>query len=46
MGKQARVFMFALIGLMPTLHPFAGASVLGTVNTQKRCTCYVSVKRV
>ena len=46
MGKQSRVFTFVLIDLTLTLHPFAGASVLGTVNKGKICTCCVSVNRV
>ena len=35
-----------LTDLTLTFHPFAGASVLGTVNKVKICTCYVSVNRV
>lgn len=45
-GKQSSVFAFLLIDLTLTLHPFAGASVLETVNKVKICTCYVSVNRV
>jgi len=45
-GKQSSVFTFVLIDLTLTLHPFAGASALGSVNKVKIHTCYVSVNRV